>query len=175
MVTTDAHSFWAPELARWVDAVDLEPGTWLRTSAGTWAQVSAVTVRTAENQRVHNPTVDGLHTYHVAAGNADLPVHNDSVGGLCPEAGAIAEHANERFDQGATDHYVRGIAHTELAGYVDDVLNEEIPGLEVRVAERAYRLLGPERGVVVIEDAGSPHGGTVFTPSEGRTYFEELE
>lgn len=98
VVTTDAHSFWAPELARWVDAVDLEPGTWLRTSAGTWAQVSAVTVRTAENQRVHNPTVDGLHTYHVAAGNADLPVHNDSVGGPCPEAEAIAEHANERFD-----------------------------------------------------------------------------
>lgn len=139
MVTTDAHSFWAPELARWVDAVDLEPGTWLRTSAGTWAQVSAVTVRTAENQRVHNPTVDGLHTYHVAAGNADLPVHNDSVGGPCPEAEAIAEHANERFDQGATDHYVRGIPHTELAGYVDDVLNEEIPGLGVRYGLRNGR------------------------------------
>src|SRR5690606_40071125 len=57
--TTDAHSFWAPELARWVDAVDLEPGTWLRTSAGTWAQVSAVTVRTARSEERRVGEEDG--------------------------------------------------------------------------------------------------------------------
>src|SRR5690606_38849921 len=78
VVATDAHPFWVPSLATWVAAIDLEPGTWLRTSAGTWVQVRAVAVRTAEAQRVHNLTVADLHTYYVAAGAADALVHNEA-------------------------------------------------------------------------------------------------
>ena len=78
VVATDAHPFWVPSLATWVAAIDLEPGTWLRTSAGTWVQVRAVAVRTAEAQRVHNLTVADLHTYYVAAGAADALVRNEA-------------------------------------------------------------------------------------------------
>ncbi|MDA8371473.1 MAG: polymorphic toxin-type HINT domain-containing protein [Nocardiopsaceae bacterium] len=53
---SDEHPFWAPEQAEWVDATDLQPGTWLRTSTGTWVQASAVEARTAPHQRVHNLT-----------------------------------------------------------------------------------------------------------------------
>ena len=42
VVATDAHPFWVPELAEWVDAIDLQVGQWLQTSAGTWAQITAV-------------------------------------------------------------------------------------------------------------------------------------
>ncbi|MFV2199191.1 polymorphic toxin-type HINT domain-containing protein, partial [Nocardiopsis sp. LOL_012] len=75
VVATGGHPFWVPELEAWVEAVDLAPGMWLQTSAGTWVQVSAVEVDT-QHARVHNLTVAGLHTYHVEAGDLDLLNHN---------------------------------------------------------------------------------------------------
>lgn len=72
-------------LGAWVDAGDLEPGMWLRTSAGTYVQVSAIKAGARHHQRVHNLTVDGPHTYHVAAADeASLLVHNAG----CPPIGA---------------------------------------------------------------------------------------
>ncbi|MFC3994827.1 polymorphic toxin-type HINT domain-containing protein [Nocardiopsis sediminis] len=79
ITATDEHPFWTPEQAQWVDAIDLEPETWLRTSTGTWAQVTAVEVDTAENQQVHNLTVADLHTYYVAFGDeSEILVHNEN-------------------------------------------------------------------------------------------------
>ncbi|GLU47151.1 polymorphic toxin-type HINT domain-containing protein [Nocardiopsis ansamitocini] len=78
ITATDAHPFWVPDLAQWVDAADLEPGSWLRTSTGTWVQADAVDVRTVADQQVHNLTVEDLHTYHVVAGETPLLVHNSN-------------------------------------------------------------------------------------------------
>jgi hypothetical protein len=61
-----------------VDAIDLQSGDWLKTSAGTWAQVADVEVK-RERAAVHNLTVDRDHTYYVGAGNASVLVHNDSL------------------------------------------------------------------------------------------------
>ncbi|MFW5419786.1 hypothetical protein J0910_24510 [Nocardiopsis sp. CNT-189] len=80
VTATDEHPFWAPEPARWVDAIDLQPGTWLRTSAGTWTQVTATEVHRADDQQVHNLTVDDLHTYYVLADGMPALVHNDYEG-----------------------------------------------------------------------------------------------
>ncbi|SHK76461.1 RHS repeat-associated core domain-containing protein, partial [Nocardiopsis flavescens] len=38
VIATDEHPFWVPDLKAWVDAIDLAPGMWLQTSAGTWVQ-----------------------------------------------------------------------------------------------------------------------------------------
>ncbi|MFC3996543.1 polymorphic toxin-type HINT domain-containing protein [Nocardiopsis sediminis] len=76
ITATDAHPFWVPDRAEWVAAVDLEPGTWLRTSAGTWAQVTAVDTHTTDAQRVHNLTIADLHTYYVGDSAGSLLVHN---------------------------------------------------------------------------------------------------
>ncbi|MFC3996179.1 polymorphic toxin-type HINT domain-containing protein [Nocardiopsis sediminis] len=76
LTATDAHPFWVPDTAEWVDAIDLQPGTWLRTSAGTWTQVTAVDTHTADAQRVHNLTIADLHTYYVGAASANALVHN---------------------------------------------------------------------------------------------------
>ena len=75
IIATDEHPFWVPDLRVWVDAVDLAPGTWLQTSSGTWVQVSAVQAWT-QPARVHNLTVQGVHTFYVAAGGLDLLNHN---------------------------------------------------------------------------------------------------
>jgi hypothetical protein len=48
---------------------------WLRTSAGTHVQVTAVKKWSA-TQRVHNLTVADLHTYYVLAGGTPVLVHN---------------------------------------------------------------------------------------------------
>jgi hypothetical protein len=76
ITATDNHPFWAPDYARWANAGDLKPGMWLRTSTGTWIQITIVTHRTVQSQRVYNLTVAGDHTYYVRGGVASVLVHN---------------------------------------------------------------------------------------------------
>lgn len=78
ITATDKHPFWVEALGRWLDAEDLEPGMWLRTSAGTQVEVTAVTAERAPQQRVHNLTVADLHTYYVLAGGTPVLVHNSN-------------------------------------------------------------------------------------------------
>ncbi|MEC4020976.1 RHS repeat-associated core domain-containing protein [Streptomyces sp. H27-D2] len=75
LTATEGHPFWVPELGRWISAGELSPGQWLRTSSGTWAQISAVRHH-AQRSEVYNLTVDDLHTYHVFAGDESVLVHN---------------------------------------------------------------------------------------------------
>lgn len=82
IVATDEHPFWADGfIRRWVDAENLRPGMWLRTSSGTYVQVTAVRTRTSPHQRVHNLTVADTHTYHVPAGGTSVLVHNGGKAG----------------------------------------------------------------------------------------------
>lgn len=76
LTATDGHPFWVPELRAWVTAAELRVGMLLQTSAGTYVQVTGVKRWTAR-QRVHNLSVEGLHTYYVLAGDAPVLVHND--------------------------------------------------------------------------------------------------
>ncbi|WP_255531956.1 RHS repeat-associated core domain-containing protein [Planomonospora sp. ID82291] len=75
LIATDNHPFWVPVLREWVPAGQLQPGMWLRTSAGTHVQITAIKTWTT-GQRVHNLTVDGPHTYHVLAGSQAILAHN---------------------------------------------------------------------------------------------------
>lgn len=75
VIAADEHPFWVSDLERWVDAVDLAPGMRLQTLSGTWVQVSAVQAWT-QAATVHNLTVQGVHTFHVAAGSLDILNHN---------------------------------------------------------------------------------------------------
>jgi RHS repeat-associated protein len=83
VVTTDGHPFWVESEHRWVEAKDLHSGAWLRTSAGTHVQVTAVADRIT-HQRVHNLTVADIHTYYVLADTQAVLVHN--CGGGAPQA-----------------------------------------------------------------------------------------
>lgn len=76
ITATDSHPFWVPELGDWIDATDLKSGEWLRTSAGTLVQISAVERWTALDATVHNLTVSKVHTYYVVAGTTPVLVHN---------------------------------------------------------------------------------------------------
>ncbi|MFG1992597.1 polymorphic toxin-type HINT domain-containing protein [Actinoplanes sp. NPDC048988] len=76
VTATVNHPFWVADPGEWRDAGTLAPGQWLRTSSGTWVQITAVRPHTAVTT-VHNLTVDGLHSYYVQAGATSLLVHND--------------------------------------------------------------------------------------------------
>ncbi|MFF8598621.1 polymorphic toxin-type HINT domain-containing protein [Streptomyces sp. NPDC015232] len=75
ITATDGHPFWVPTLRKWVDAKDLKPGQWLRTSAGTHVQITAVRAWT-QPAGVRNLTVADFHTYYVLAGATPVLVHN---------------------------------------------------------------------------------------------------
>ncbi|MEU9435869.1 ricin-type beta-trefoil lectin domain protein [Streptomyces sp. NPDC048252] len=92
VTATEGHPFWVPELGDWIDATDLRTGEWLRTSAGTYVQVSAVERWTTQRARVHNLTVGELHTYYVLAGGTPLLVHN------CGTGGADVDHLTDMVD-----------------------------------------------------------------------------
>ncbi|MFE0773814.1 polymorphic toxin-type HINT domain-containing protein [Streptomyces sp. NPDC058861] len=76
VTATDGHPFWVPELGKWIDATDLKSHQWLRTSAGTHVQITAVERWTSQDATVHNLTVSDLHTYYVVADGASVLSHN---------------------------------------------------------------------------------------------------
>lgn len=79
LTATDGHPFWVPALNSWLKATDLTAGEWLRTSSGTWVQVTEVK-RWTQHKRVRNLTVAGEHTYYVLAGATSVLVHNCESG-----------------------------------------------------------------------------------------------
>ncbi|MEU8299831.1 DNRLRE domain-containing protein [Micromonospora sp. NPDC048909] len=83
ITSTAEHLIWLPDAGQWVTGGDLKPGMWLETATGTWVQITAVT-RTDRQERVHNLTVEGIHTYYVLAGDSPVLVHN-CPGGVGPD------------------------------------------------------------------------------------------
>lgn len=75
ITATDRHPFWVDDEGRWVDAEDLEAGDVLLLAGRQTVTIDSVRERT-EVRRVHNLTVDGIHTYFVLAGDAAVLVHN---------------------------------------------------------------------------------------------------
>ena len=85
---------------QWVDAGDLEVGDQLEQADGSSAVVDGVESR-REVVRVHNLTVEGIHTFYVLAGNTELLVHNCGTQPVGFAQGA-AESALEKV--GRVDH-----------------------------------------------------------------------
>ncbi|MFJ9854995.1 polymorphic toxin-type HINT domain-containing protein [Streptomyces sp. NPDC101150] len=77
IISTDTHPFWSVDKKRWINAGDLRPGTELRTPQGATATVSAVR-HFHKQQRTHDLTVEGTHTYYVLAGETPVLVHNST-------------------------------------------------------------------------------------------------
>jgi hypothetical protein len=87
ITATDGHPFWVADLGQWVDAGSLRAGQWLRTSTGTWVQITQTQHRT-ETTTVHNLTVADTHTYYVVIGRTQVLVHNASCQKLLIPMGA---------------------------------------------------------------------------------------
>lgn len=119
------------------------------------------------------------------APNAGTYVHNpltwvDPLGlNPCPQVDPIsqniADHSRQRFnDPGGFEHYVKDVDPKALEYYVDGVINGDVPTvLDPKFLARGrVAYWDTDKNAVVIED---DKGGTVFTPKEGKTYFDELQ
>ncbi|MFI0263808.1 RHS repeat-associated core domain-containing protein [Streptomyces sp. NPDC017056] len=155
LIATDGHPFWVPDLKKWLDAGDLKPGQWLRTSSGTWLQITAVRAWT-QNATVHNLTVQSVHTYYAVAGATPVLVHNcssgvNSAGESCgcgggPQAYSVAfEMTLDAVDFGRSrgTHFRR--ANTALdaalqsdAGFAQS-MEQMIPGIGRAVSSQGGR------------------------------------
>lgn len=78
VISTDTHPFWVTNLRTWVPATRLTPGAWLRTAAGTHAQITAIAKWTTAHQHAHNLTVADTNTYYVMADDQAILVHNQN-------------------------------------------------------------------------------------------------
>lgn len=85
----------------------------------------------------------------------------------------IADHANGRAEQGDGTHYVPGVKPGDLPEYVEKMLDNQVPGEEVRYLRNGrIGYWDPATKAVVIEDNGA---GTVFTPEDGYEGFQDLQ
>ncbi|MEF2528340.1 polymorphic toxin-type HINT domain-containing protein [Streptomyces sp. CS62] len=113
VTATDGHPFWVPEISEWVDATDLKAGTWLRTSAGTHVQITAVK-RWTQQAKVHNLTVADIHTYYVLAAATPVLVHNCGTADERAHARASANAAFSSRPHVATGGYLWIKGHGEF-------------------------------------------------------------
>nr|WTB28310.1 HINT domain-containing protein [Streptomyces sp. NBC_00830]WTB35771.1 HINT domain-containing protein [Streptomyces sp. NBC_00830] len=79
IMATDNHPFWLADNKRWTDAEDVRVGDELRSATGSTLPVTAVISKQGQ-ERTHDLTVQGFHTYYVAVGGSDVLVHNNK----CP-------------------------------------------------------------------------------------------
>jgi RHS repeat-associated protein len=75
IIATDGHPFWVDDLGAFVRADQLRRGDDLLTPMGYTLEVYSLKKHT-EWIRVHNLTVEGVHTYYVLAGHQPVLVHN---------------------------------------------------------------------------------------------------
>ncbi|MDL4813143.1 RHS repeat-associated core domain-containing protein [Actinomadura opuntiae] len=150
VIATDHHPFWiAGGLNKWINAGDLKPGMWLRTSAGTYIQITA-TKHWTHQQRTHNLTIANLHTYYVGAGTASFLVHN----GCNPETlGETIGESARQVPRGGGQ--LRHIAE-QVSGHG---LNQEDAALATEAA--AKRAFGETGGILK-----APNGNLVVLPSQ---------
>jgi hypothetical protein len=186
LVATDTHPFWVPEADDWIDAGDLLPGQWLRTSSGTYVQISAIT-RYTQQQRTHDLTVAELHTYYVLAGATPLLVHNCDLAGYADslrpgfnkvDGPFFAAQYTSPSGQTYRGHSGHGMTPTP-GGEVDSLVRQFTPAggryhagcaetmclIKAEIAEGAAGIRGGLFEVVKVRGLNSPPGGAHGTPA----------
>ncbi|MFD9792528.1 ricin-type beta-trefoil lectin domain protein [Streptomyces sp. NPDC059070] len=106
ITATDTHPFWVPKSGEWINAGELQPGQWLRTSSGTYVQITAVT-RYTHQQRTHDLTVQGIHAYYVLAGSVPVLVHNANCKTVAEnDAGRFGDLSPGQVGDGLEAHHM---------------------------------------------------------------------
>ncbi|KAK1183177.1 polymorphic toxin-type HINT domain-containing protein [Streptomyces sp. NBS 14/10] len=136
VTATDSHPFWVPELNEWIDAKDLQPGQWIRTSAGTRIQITALKHWT-QQAKVHNLTITDLHTYYVLAGSTPVLVHNS---GPCPTARFVTDANGVTID-------LKPLGRGSTGRTAPNSLNEQLAMETVMANPMAGRVIPLKKGM----------------------------
>jgi RHS repeat-associated protein len=145
IVATDWHPFWVDELHMWVPIGDLVPGEHLHSPDGRVSVVTAVR-HFAQATPVYDLTVDEVHDFYVAAGSAQVLVHNcggasadelhaaatgSAKGQLTPAGRALQKHGDPspgniaKRGQAHVDRYDFGkVTNSERSEIADEMIQE---------------------------------------------------
>ncbi|MFK0294241.1 polymorphic toxin-type HINT domain-containing protein [Streptomyces sp. NPDC090442] len=153
VTATAGHPFWVNNQQRWLNAAGLKVGDRLRTPDGDLREVVGTRTWT-EARKVYNLTVEGIHTYYVAAGDAPILVHN--VGGMegCGDAAYngtlhIRDEAEAELKKtGKTGSHHFDMTDDQLADYLDGFAGRG-DGAPMKNGGKGW--YDRERGVVVIQ------------------------
>ncbi|MFV2216743.1 RHS repeat-associated core domain-containing protein [Actinomadura sp. LOL_016] len=154
LIATDSHPFWvAGDIDQWVEAAELEPGMWLRTSAGTYVQITAIEQWSTSGQRVHNLTISRLHTYYTVVDGRPVLVHN--LGG----PGGAGSPSKGDFGVGELIHKLR------KDGYV--IRGTEISAKAHNGVTVRFDVVAEKGGVISVYDAKTGPRSE-FSKAQGR-------
>lgn len=148
---TDEHPFWVESEKRWVKAVDLKPAYRFLTADNRQAEVTGT--RTWSGlQKVHNFTVDGLHTYYVASSQeaAPLLVHNEG---------------KKRGPAGCDDDKITLYRGTDRG--LENQLFDETGFIMSDVEQEAYRNTGSTRKSRAVTEAAHKRNVAHFGSEDG--------
>ncbi|MEU9839389.1 RHS repeat-associated core domain-containing protein [Actinomadura sp. NPDC048032] len=153
VIATDNHPFWvAGDINAWVEAADLQPGMWLRTSAGTYVQVRAIDHWTTHHQRVHNLTVANFHTYYALASATPVLVHNGCGDEGVPRT-ADGKYAKRNGEPGRDGAKEEKLAWDQLELDGATVIRKEtpvfVPGFRPRKYDGTVQINGNWYGIEV--------------------------
>ncbi|MEV4283746.1 polymorphic toxin-type HINT domain-containing protein, partial [Actinoplanes xinjiangensis] len=157
---TDNHPFWVPKQAAWLPAGELNVGTELLDDQGGPVRVTGMRWHT-EVTRVHNLTVEDLHTYYVLAGSTPVLAHN---------CGSIwTSTHNKTAVRNAYDHYVKhGSEFPDVQNSLQYVTKAKSwfdnPPATVQTKTRS-------NGDVVRYDAESDYFGVITADGRPKTFF----
>ncbi|MFV2117301.1 LamG-like jellyroll fold domain-containing protein [Streptomyces sp. Act-28] len=182
--TTKHHQFYEITRNSWTQAADLRAGQKLQNGSGEPTAILKVTSYTAQ-RTTYDLSVDGLHTYHVLAGEAPVLVHNSGgcpIGAPRSADGKFSKRNGEPGRDGAADE-ANAWDQLEMDGAV--VMRNETavsaPGMRVRKYDGTVEINGQWYGIEVkggtakknpqqrqFDDWLNTPGNTVTT-SDGRT------
>jgi hypothetical protein len=100
VVATAEHPFWVDDQGRWLNADALTPGNDLLTADGERVEVLS-TERRTESHRVHNLTINGVHTYYVVTDTKPVLVHNSNCINWAANSVKTWGHTFSRHGEGA--------------------------------------------------------------------------
>ncbi|MFE6851736.1 LamG-like jellyroll fold domain-containing protein [Streptomyces sp. NPDC057674] len=128
--TTKHHQFYEVTRDAWTQATDLEPGQQLQNGSG--APTTIVDVVRYEAERVtYDLSIEGLHTYHVVAGDGvSVLVHNTE------EGAAAACPINAMSDAGKSSLQKVQAALTRAAGRTPDQVRSRLSPDQIAAGQR---------------------------------------
>ena len=80
VTTTEDHEFWNVTDQAWQETQHIDAGDLLLTADGATVEAGTLLWETAHVAPAFDLTIDGIHTYHVTAGDESVLVHNQSCG-----------------------------------------------------------------------------------------------
>ncbi|XVQ11525.1 RHS repeat-associated core domain-containing protein [Spirillospora sp. CA-255316] len=153
VIATDEHPFWvAGDLNKWVKAEDLKPGMWLRTSSGTFVQVTVTKHWTKTHQRVHNLTIADHHTYYALAGATPVLVHNAN----CDPWNSVGKYDGDGYPVDGT-RIPTNDALDAAEKWLGPGYKEPVPGSGRYVSRDGTRVARMGESDITGQHGGGPH------------------